>query len=195
MINTLILSTIGLSASAQAVTISFEQGGNANFETSNSVSFLDGTGHSDGIGYKQVADATGSDYVAFNTNQAQSSTFTWNNLDTFNLNGFTVAGAWGSQTLTINGYNGVNLINTIDFGITTQAIDFIANWVDLTSFSILTGNDYIKSSMHSGDGQHWAINDVIVNEAVQSVPEPLSITLLGLGLVGLGFSVTKKRAK
>ncbi len=104
----LALSAIALSLSAQATVIGFSASGDSNFSTS-SVSFLDGVAFSSS-GYNNVAAATSSDYVAFNGGAASSS-FTWSNIGTFDLNGFTIVGAWGSQTLTIDGFNGTRVLS------------------------------------------------------------------------------------
>lgn len=184
------LSAIVLSLSAQATLISFNASGDSNFSTAG-VNFLNGATYGPS-GYENVAVTTSSDYVAFNGGAVSPSSFTWTNAGTFDLNGFTIAGAWGSQTLTIDGFNGTSLVNTANLAITTTAIDFVANWGGLTSFVISIGNDFVDDPQYSGGGQHWAMNDVVINESVQSVPEPVSIALFVLSLAGLGFSKKKK---
>lgn len=182
--------TLLLSLSAQATVINFSQAGHPDFTTT-SVNYTNGAAQTTS-GYRAISDATGNQYVAFNPSAAPSSSFNWANAGTFDLTGFAIAGAWGSQTLTIEGYNGSNLMNSLDFDVTTQASDFIANWSDLTSFVINIGTNFVDNpNINNGSGQHWAMNSLVINENV-SVPAPASILLLGLALVGAGFSRKRK---
>ncbi|MCU7853235.1 MAG: PEP-CTERM sorting domain-containing protein [Candidatus Thiodiazotropha sp. (ex Monitilora ramsayi)] len=183
----ILLSVAALSA--QATVISFSATGDSNF-TTDGVNFLDGASYQPS-GYQNVANVTGSDYVAFNPWEVTPSTFTWANAGVFDLNGFTIAGAWGSQTLTIEGYYGGTLVDSLDLFVDTTPTFFNAEWASLTSFVIHTGNDFVDDPQYYGGGQHWAVNDLVINEQFASVPEPASIILMGLGLIGLGF--TRKR--
>lgn len=177
---------------SSAALVSMGVSGNAAFTTT-SVAFLDGPLRPLNSGYANVANATSTNYVAYNPNAVSPSTFTWASTGTFDLNSFWIAGAWGSQTLTISGYNGASLVGSSNFFVTNQASLFNANWTDLTHFSIFTGNDHIDL-VAGGSGKHWALNDITINEAISSVPVPASALLFApalLGFMGLR-SKTKK---
>lgn len=144
-------------------------------------------------GYDAVLAYTGSNGLAFNPSAVSPSTFTWNGPGTFDLTSFVIAGAWGSQTLTIEG-----LVNNIVQYSTQLAVDnsvvdfFNPNWSGLTGFRITTGNDFVHASNVTGDGQHWAMDNLTINQ--NAVPEPESLALLGLALAGIAATRRKHTA-
>jgi len=163
--------------------------------TYSSVNTLHGATYSSGSGYESVANATSTDFVAYNPYEASPSTFTWASAGTFDLNDFIIAGAWGSQTLSITGYNGNSLVGSAYHAVTTAASTFTANWSALTHFIIETGTDYVYQSNLSGSGQHWALNDIRINESVGAVPIPAAVFLFAPALLGfLGFRRKAKAA-
>ena len=110
----------------------------------------------------------------------------------------TIAG----QTYTVNFF----LANASYQGVTTPN-DFVVQWNGVTSllhlsnapvqgytgytFSALgTGSPTSLSFTNQQNPSYWILDDVSVNA---SVPEPGSLALLGLGLVGIGF-IRRKRA-
>ena len=144
-------------------------------------------------GYAKVA-ATTTDYVAYNPNGNSPSTFTQASAGTFDLNDFVIAGAWGSQPLTITGHNGTSLVGSALHAVTTAAAStFTANWSALTHFIIATGTDFFDDPLLNGIGQHWALNDIRVNESMSAVPLPAAAFLFGPVL--LGFMGFRRKAK
>jgi hypothetical protein len=179
------------SFSANAAVVSFASNGSSDFSTSG-VNFVDGSAQVSQSGYSNVALATSSDYVAFNPYEVSPSTFTWNNPGTFDLTSFVIAGAWGSQTLNIAGYNGNSLVGSSDLFVTNAASVFTANWSALTHFIITTGTDFVSFNL-GGSGQHWALNDITVNENLNAVPVPAALFMFAPAL--LGFMGFRRRAK
>lgn len=177
---------------ANAALVSFTSGGNSAF-TYSGVSFLDGKDGRQSSGYEAVATATSTDYVAFNPGAASPSTFTWNSVGTFDLTSFVIAGAWGSQTLNIAGYNGASLVDSANYFVTQAASTFTANWSTLTHLIITTGNDHIDSGIGNGSGKHWGLNDITVNENLNAVPVPAALFMLAPAL--LGFMGFRRKAK
>jgi hypothetical protein len=182
------------SAPSYSAVISMGPSGNPAFATSSNIYFLTPSSSSyNGSGYESVANATSSNYVAYNANGAALSTFTWANPGTFDLNNFSIAGAWGTQTLTISGFNGASLVNSSNLFVSPTASLFTANWTNLTSFTIATGNDHIDTGVGNGSGKHWALNDITVNSSPSAVPVPAAALLFGPAL--LGFMGLRRKAK
>lgn len=65
--------------------------------------------------------------------------------------------------------------------------------LDISEFNV--GTYRLNTAQVNGGGFLFAgVDDVVLNFAETSVPEPVSIALLGLGLAGIGFSRKKKAA-
>ncbi len=139
---------------------------------------------------------------------------------TFDLNGFlTVDGSnccTDTFTLTVNGVTlfvggfdmgggGSNFVTSIDPGVTivsTTSFGLFAG--GLTQFSVahtlLSGNNtyvFDYGSMQGLGDEGWGLTSVIISADVSAtstgVPEPMALSLLGAGLVGLG--ALRKRHK
>ncbi len=111
-------------------------------------------------------------------------TFSLNQLD---IGEFFVSSA---ENVSIQGIGGSNpLLNLTTDGIADgsgiandfETIVFGSNWSNLTAVTFTNS---------SGSGP-FSLDNIVVNGSF-SVPEPASIALLGLGLVGIGFSRKKK---
>lgn len=184
-----------IATSANATTIGFESGEPAFFSYSGVVT---GPGSSNpNSGYRSVLGFTGSSSLAFNPNEASPSSFISIG-SKFDLNSFIVAGAWGNQDLLIKGYvDGVEAYSTT-LGVTPQASRVTLNWVGLDSFELTVDSSGYEDTVEGGGGQHWAMDDVVVNEPVPvsddavpapkdavPVPEPGSMLMMGMGVFGL----------
>jgi hypothetical protein len=188
----LFVCLLALSGAVNATVINFGSGLDPLFNYSE-VETQD-TNANPNSGYDTVGAYTGFSQVAFNPFEAPSSTFSWANPgETFDLNSFVIAGAWGRQTLTIEGLLHDVVQHSALLAVDNNAVAlFSPGWLGIDGFRITIGNDYVQANNVDGDGQHWALDNLTVNESV-SVPEPTSVALLGLGLAG-GFLRKKKGA-
>ena len=178
---------------ANATVVDFESGLDPLFTYSSDV--MTGPTNLAGTGYHTLRAFTGSSNVAFNGSAASPSTFTWAGVgSTFDLNSFVIAGAWGSQTLTIEGLlNGASIFSS-SLAVTTDAVSvFSPSWSGIDAFRIAIGTDYIADPnlIGSGGGQHWALDNITVS----AVPVPAAAWLFGSALLGFfGFSRKKANA-
>lgn len=179
---------LAMSGVAQATVYSFEGGADPAF-TYSGVDFLNGGSYTPAAsGYHQVSLFTASDWVAFNPYEASPASFMLAGAPTatFTLNSFVIAGAWGSQTLTVEGYNDGVLVHSSALGVTPAAATFSPGWTGIDELRITTGSDFANSVI-GGDGKHWALDNLTINESAAPIPEPetYAMMLAGLGLLGV----------
>ena len=143
-------------------------------------------------GYEKLAEATPGGYVAYNPDMESPSDFYWNGSGTFDLISFMIAGAWGSQTLTIQGLNNGSLLESASLDVSPDPITFMPNWFGLDQLRILIDPNGYIDTVDGGRGQHWALDQIVINESVATVPEPGTLSILLLGLLGLSFRRNRK---
>ena len=175
------LLVLGFSPMVNATTITFEPYLDPFFVYDN-VNLM--TSDATGNGYASVQDYTGTTRIVRNgTTSLPSSSFTMSSPGTFDLTSFVIAGAFGTQTLTIDGLRDGNPIYTVDLGITTTAQLFSpTGWDDIDQFIIYLGDDFIDVNP-SLNRPYWALDNIVLTE--NPVPVPGAIWLLGSGLIGI----------
>lgn len=180
--------------SAQATIITFESGLDPTFTYSGVDVATVPIGQVSG--YNNVAAATASSRVAYNPYAVSPSNFYLAGLPTsvFTLNSFVIAGAWGTQTLTVQGLNDGALLYSSALAISLTPTTFLADWVGIDQLRILIGNDYVPTPGVSGAGQHWALDNLRINEAI-TVPEPATLFTFALGLLALGLLRKRVRVR
>jgi hypothetical protein len=144
-----------------ATVINFDTGPDPRF-TYSGISFIGPV--SPGSGYDNVRAFTGRNIVAFNPFAASPSDFRWvgSGGSTFNLVSFAVAGAWGQQTLLVQGFEGGVLKYSSPLFVTTAPVVFTPNWSEIDDLRINIGDDFIHDPSTSGDGQHWALANLTI---------------------------------
>jgi hypothetical protein len=125
----------------------------------------------------------GSQWVATNYREHPLVTFSASSGTPFDLNSLLLAGAWGSQTLTIVGYtNGVaTYTTTVEISTTAKQFDF-TGFMGIDKFTVATGNDFVRDPSASRNGLNWAMGSV--NVTVVPEPQTYAMLLAGLGIVG-----------
>lgn len=186
----IVLAFSGWAGTANATLIDFEAGLDSAFTYSG---VTNGTPFdaSPGTGYVSVLNTTSSNQFVFNPSGASPSSFNWNSSGTFDLTSFIIAGAWGNQTLTFEGLNNSSLLFTTAFAVTPAAVTFVANWSGIDQLRITTGPTSYTNTVSGGSGQHWVLDNLLINENPSQVPAPATLALFGLGLAGLGWSKRK----
>jgi hypothetical protein len=145
-------------------------------------------------GYNNVAAFTSSTWVAYNPGEVSPSDFflAGSPIDTFDLNSFVIAGAWGTQTLLIEGLNDAALLFSTSLAVSLTPALFTPNWSGIDQLRISIGNDFVQDQSLGGAGQHWALDNLTINQS-SAVPEPSALPLLALGLAGLCVSRRRSR--
>jgi PEP-CTERM motif len=101
---------------------------------------------------------------------------------TFTYNGAYFTAAWVNETVSFTGLlNGVVLDTSGAYAINTSTPEFIAlNWSGINELII------------SNTGAQWAMDNFTFNAATK-VPEPVSMALLGVGMIGTGVMVRRRQ--
>jgi hypothetical protein len=190
MLSVLLFAFTG-TAQANPQIINFEQNGASFFSTSPlEVAYLNGAAYAIPGGYRNMAEATSNQWVAFNSEEYSPSSFASASGELFNLDSLWLAGAWGNQTLTIMGYaNGV-LVDSCVFSaeVSITAKEFFPGFQGIDTFTITAGNNYVHDTSVTGDARHWVLGSVTVSAVPE--PETYAMLLAGIGIVG---AVTRRQ--
>jgi hypothetical protein len=194
MLSVLLFSFTG---TAQAISqiINFEENGSSFFSTKPwEVAYLNGAAYFiPGGGYRNMAEATSNQWVAFNPDEYSPSSFASASGELFNLDSLWLAGAWGNQTLTIMGYaNGV-LVDSCVFSaeVSITAKEFFPGFQGIDTFTIIAGNNYVHDTSVTGNARHWTLGSVTVS----AVPEPETYAMLLAGIAIVGAVTRRQRSK
>lgn len=186
---------LGTAWSTPAAVITFAGGADPAFTYDGGIYTINSNILPPSSGYASVAAFTGEPNIAFNSGGVSPSSFYLAGpaASVFTLNSFVIASAWGTQTLTIRGYNDGALLFSSMLPITPAAQLAMFGWAGIDKLTIFTGTDFVESN-NGGAGQHWALDNLTINETVVAslVPEPASLALLGLALIALGFSCRRR---
>lgn len=118
---------------------------------------------------------------------------------TFNSAYFT--GAWkNGLNIQVNGYLAGALVDTKNFVVdSTSPVLQTFNWsnIDTLTFSPSGGTSagYPGCTLTSAACNHMAIDNMVVNNVVSSVPEPATYAMLLTGLGLMGFFVSRSKGK
>ena len=175
-------------AQAAPQDVTFTQNGSDFFRTDSwEVHYADASKYANS-GYESIANALSANWIATNRFDASPAFFyTSSALDfsgpLFDLNSLWLAGAWGSQTLTLAGFDSSGTqVYTTQLAVTTAAREYHLNWGEISAFSITTGTDFVKDPLVSYSGLNWALGSANVTAVPE--PEAYAMILAGLGLVG-----------
>jgi hypothetical protein len=172
---------------AQAEEVYFGQWGSSFFTTDPwEVYYVDSTLPEFSLGgYKSMAEATSSQWISTGFREYPDSGFI-SNQGLFDLDAMWLAGAWGSQTLTITTYlNGVEQSwTTVDVTPVAQQFFFtgVQGFQGIDQFIIASAGTYVDAGL-GGSGANWALGSVTVTAVPE--PEAYAMLLAGLGLVGV----------
>jgi len=127
------------------------------------------------------------DYVAFNVSGEKAA---MNHDGVFTFKSAYITGAWNNGlNVTVTGLLGdAQLYQTTVVVNTTGPTLFNFNWTDI---DMLTFDSFGGVNAGLGVGNQFALDDVVFNE--QPVPEPASLSLVALGLAGLGLRRWRQR--
>lgn len=134
-------------------------------------------------GYLRMQNYTGSLGFVFNPSARSPSTFS--SAVSFDLTAFLISGAWGQQTLTINGLHDGHTVYLRHIFVDPDPRLVTLNWTGIESFFISIGDDFVQDPRLEGTGQHWVLDNLVINENPENVPEPGSLALSGLGLLAV----------
>jgi len=124
---------------------------------------------------------------------ASTSSFASSNGQLFDLNSLLLAGAFGTQTLTITGYaNGVQVGNSVLVNVNRTAQDYSIGLLGIDTFTVAVGNNFVQTQFETtlGEGQYWTMASATVTAMPVPEPESWVMLLAGLGIVG---AVARKR--
>jgi hypothetical protein len=142
-------------------------------------------------GYGHMAVYTGGGLGVLNPSAAPLATFTKAGPGSFDLDSFLIDGAWGTQTLTFQGWSNGSMLYTASAFITPDPLLVILRWNGIDQFKIAIGDDYVTDTSLNGSGRHWVLDNMVVNDRAANVPEPGSLALFGLGLIAAGASLRR----
>ncbi|MDR1228008.1 MAG: PEP-CTERM sorting domain-containing protein [Azoarcus sp.] len=146
-----------------------------------------------GTGYANVSAVTGA--TVFGTNVYEHNPFTFNYVgpgDSFKLDSFYFANAWGTQTVTFTGYKDGALVGTATYNTSTAATQYDLGWGAIDKFVITAADNFVPDPTLAGGGASWALGSVNVT-AVTTVPEPESYAMLLAGLAIVGAVARRRR--
>lgn len=165
--------------------------------------FSSGYGGLDWIGFNRVHAPTyhvqdtgyvrgniSAEYTAYTSGSSSSPSTVSVGSGTFDFIGMYITAAWQNDlAVYIEGYlTGSTLFSQV-FTINDDGPIFTnSNFIGIDTLRIYTVAGVDAGT--PGSGKYVAIDNFTINESI-SVPEPASIALLGLGLVGIGFTRKK----
>lgn len=132
------------------------------------------------------------DNVAYNA-FGEAASIKSNGSTDFTFNGTYLTGAWndGLNVSIIGKRDGTNTFTTTVQVNTAAPIWFTFDW--LVDELLFTSSGGVDSPLYpGGSGTHFAMDNFTYNEISQAVPEPGSLALLSLAVIGLGVAGRRK---
>lgn len=197
----LALPAILCSGIARADVVTFENGDTGPFSyDAGQVYVFDASDEDARTGYGQTLGQTAGSWLATNLyeydrKQYTPSVFDYVGGDSFRLESLVLASAYGTQTLTIVGYEDdvQKYVMDVATSLTPQTVVF-DDWIGIDRFSVALTGDFVADAVLKaekvGNGGYWALDNVVY----QPVPEPGTYAMLLAGLAVVGSVARRRRA-